>query len=132
MWSLFITSCAIECTCGNWAEAHDPGGVVQGHVVVQRRIDGPRAKAQGSLFITSCAIECTCGNWASTFLVEYKHVPAERAARIVMFSAAVMAVLTAATLLVPRSRMTLALTMLETTVPQQMVTLTKLAQEMGR
>ena len=38
-----------------------------------------------SLFITSCAIECTCGNWASTFLVEYKHVPAERAARIVMF-----------------------------------------------
>ena len=35
-------------------------------------------KLMWSLFITSCAIECTCGNWASTFLVEYKHVPAER------------------------------------------------------
>ena len=43
-----------------------------------------------------------------------------------------MAVLTAATLLVPSRRMTLALIILETTVPQQMVTLTKLAQEMGR
>ena len=47
-------------------------------------------------------------------------------------AAAVMAVLTAATLLVPSIRITLALIMLETTVPQQMVTLTKLAQEMGR
>ena len=28
-------------------EAHDPGRVVEGHVVVQRRVDGPRAKAQG-------------------------------------------------------------------------------------
>lgn len=45
----------------------------------------PGVKLMWLLFITSCAIECTCGNWASTFLVEYKHVPAERAARIVMF-----------------------------------------------
>lgn len=37
------------------------------------------------LFAASCAIECTCGNWASTFLVEFKGVPAERAARIVTF-----------------------------------------------
>lgn len=47
------------------------------------RISG--VKLMWCLFITSCAIECTCGNWASTFLVEYKHIPAERAARIVMF-----------------------------------------------
>lgn len=45
----------------------------------------PGVKLMWVLFIASCAIECTCGNWASTFLVEYKHVPAERAARIVMF-----------------------------------------------
>ena len=44
----------------------------------------PGVKLMWCLFITSCAIECTCGNWASTFLVEYKHVPAEQAARIVM------------------------------------------------
>lgn len=37
-----------------------------------------------SLFIASCAIECTCGGWGSTFLVEYKHLPAEKAAQIIM------------------------------------------------
>ncbi len=47
-------------------------------------------------------------------------------------AAAVMAVLIAATLLVPSSRMILALITLDTIVPQQMVTLTKLAKEMGR
>lgn len=36
------------------------------------------------LFITSCAIECTCGGWGSTFLVEYKHLSPEKAARIIM------------------------------------------------
>lgn len=36
------------------------------------------------LFITSCAIEWTCGSWGSTFLVEYKHMLPEAAARIVM------------------------------------------------
>ena len=46
-------------------------------------------------------------------------------------AAAVMAVLTAATLLVPSSRMIFALITLDTIVPQQMVTLTKLAKEMG-
>ena len=51
----------------------------------------PGVKLMWTLFIASCAIECTCGNWASTFLVEYKHVPAEQAARIVMFYYAGMA-----------------------------------------
>lgn len=37
------------------------------------------------LFITSCAIEYTCGSWGSTYLVEYKHLETEQAARIVMF-----------------------------------------------
>lgn len=37
------------------------------------------------LFFTTCAIECTCGGWGSTFLVEYKHMAADRAAKMVMF-----------------------------------------------
>ena len=44
----------------------------------------PGVKMTCSLFIASCAIECTCGGWGSTFLVEYKHLPAEKAAQIIM------------------------------------------------
>ena len=44
----------------------------------------PGVKMICGLFIASCAIECTCGGWGSTFLVEYKHLPTEKAARIVM------------------------------------------------
>lgn len=45
----------------------------------------PGVKTMWCLFITSCAIEYTGGGWGSTFLVEYKHVEAEQAARIIMF-----------------------------------------------
>lgn len=45
----------------------------------------PGVKLMWCLFITSCAIECTCGGWGSTFLVEYRHMAAEQAARMVMF-----------------------------------------------
>ena len=44
----------------------------------------PGVKMMCSLFIASCAIECTCGGWGSTFLVEYKHLPEEKAAQIIM------------------------------------------------
>ena len=44
----------------------------------------PGVKMMCSLFIASCAIECTCGGWGRTFLVEYKHLPAEKAAQIIM------------------------------------------------
>ena len=44
----------------------------------------PGVKMMCGLFITSCAIECTCGGWGSTFLVEYKHLSPEKAARIIM------------------------------------------------
>lgn len=37
------------------------------------------------LIFSSCAIEFTCGTWGSTFLVETKHLPANLAARTVMF-----------------------------------------------
>lgn len=44
----------------------------------------PGVKMMCALFITSCAIECTCGAWGSTFLVEYKHLSADKAAQIIM------------------------------------------------
>lgn len=37
------------------------------------------------VFITSCGIEYTCGSWGSTFLVEYRNLPFDTAARIIMF-----------------------------------------------
>lgn len=36
------------------------------------------------LFFASCAIEFTCGGYGSTFLVEYKHLSADRAATAIM------------------------------------------------
>lgn len=44
----------------------------------------PGVKMMCCLFITSCAIEWSCGGWGSTFLVEYKHLSAEKAAQIIM------------------------------------------------
>lgn len=45
----------------------------------------PGVKLMCCLFITSCGIEYTCGSWGSTFLVEYKHMAADKAAEMVMF-----------------------------------------------
>lgn len=45
----------------------------------------PGVKGMWCLFLTSCAIEYTCGGWGSAFLVEYRHMTAEQAARILMF-----------------------------------------------
>ena len=36
------------------------------------------------IFTGSCAIECVCGSWGSTFLVDYKNLPADTAAKIIM------------------------------------------------
>jgi len=44
----------------------------------------PGVRLMWCLFVTSCAIECTCGGWGSTYLVEYKHMDAVTAARMVM------------------------------------------------
>lgn len=44
----------------------------------------PGVKYMCAMFITSCAIESTMGGWGSTFLVEYKHLTVENAARVVM------------------------------------------------
>lgn len=51
----------------------------------------PGVKGMWCLFLTSCAIECTYGGWGSAFLVEYRHMAAEQAARILMFYYAGMA-----------------------------------------
>lgn len=45
----------------------------------------PGVKLMCIMFITSCTIECTCGGWGSTFLVEYKHLSADKAAAIITF-----------------------------------------------
>lgn len=45
----------------------------------------PGVKTMCCLFITTCAIEYTCGSWGSTFLVEYKNMAADQAAKMVMF-----------------------------------------------
>lgn len=37
------------------------------------------------MFLTSCAIEFTCGVWGSTYLVEFKNLPADKAAGLVTF-----------------------------------------------
>ncbi|MBE6974398.1 MAG: MFS transporter [Ruminococcaceae bacterium] len=45
----------------------------------------PGVKTMWMLFLLSCAIEYTAGSWGSTYLVEAKGLPAERAAEVVLF-----------------------------------------------
>lgn len=44
----------------------------------------PGVKHMCLLFFATCAIEFICGGYGSTFLVEYKHVSADKAATIIM------------------------------------------------
>lgn len=44
----------------------------------------PGVKSMCALFIASCTIECTCGAWGSTYLVEYRHMAPEAAARLIL------------------------------------------------
>ena len=53
-------------------------------LTVMQTLKIPGVKLMCGLFITSCAIEVTCGAWGSTYLVEYRHLPPEKAAQIVM------------------------------------------------
>ena len=45
----------------------------------------PGIKAVWCIFLCSCAIEFICGSWGSTFLVEYKGLPVDKAAGLVVF-----------------------------------------------
>lgn len=45
----------------------------------------PGIKAVWCIFLCSCAIEFICGAWGSTFLVEYKGLPIDKAAGMVVF-----------------------------------------------
>lgn len=54
-------------------------------LTLKETIKIPGVKIMCCLFITTCAIEFTCGGWGSTFLVEYKHMAADQAAKMVMF-----------------------------------------------
>ena len=72
-----------------WKKAHGQG--VDGEeektkTLTLREISRiPGVRMMWLLFLTSCAIECTCGGWGSTFLVEYKGMAPEQAARMVMY-----------------------------------------------
>lgn len=44
----------------------------------------PGVKLMCLLFFATCAIELTCGGYGSTFLVEYKHISADKAATVIM------------------------------------------------
>lgn len=44
----------------------------------------PGVKGMCCLFFITCSIECTCSGWGSTFLVEYKHLSADQAARVIL------------------------------------------------
>ena len=54
------------------------------------RISG--VKSMCCLFFLTCLIECTCSGWGSTFLVEYKHLSAEKAAQVILLYFVGMAV----------------------------------------
>ena len=45
----------------------------------------PGIKSVWCIFLCSCAIEFICGSWGSTFLVEYKGLPVDKAAGMVVF-----------------------------------------------
>jgi len=45
----------------------------------------PGIKAVWCIFLCSCTIEFICGAWGSTFLVEYKGLPIDKAAGMVVF-----------------------------------------------
>ena len=45
----------------------------------------PGIKPVWCIFLCSCAIEFICGSWGSTFLVEYKGLPIDKAAGMVVF-----------------------------------------------
>lgn len=80
-------------TLSVWGKAHGRSEEEQETKVLALKeiVRIPGVKAMWCLFISSCAIECTCGGWGSTFLVEYKHMPAGQAAGIITFYYAGMA-----------------------------------------
>lgn len=45
----------------------------------------PGIKSVWCIFLSSCTIEFICGSWGITFLVEYKQLPVDKAAGLVMF-----------------------------------------------
>ena len=73
-----------------WKRAHggESGGVEEANtkVLSLREIARiPGTKLMWLMFIASCAVECTAGGWGATWLVEYKRMSVEGAARMVMF-----------------------------------------------
>lgn len=79
-----------------WKKVHGEERATEGdkpkQLTFRQTLKIPAVKQMCVLFLTSCAIETSCGGWGSTFLVEYKHISTDAAARIVMVYYAGMAV----------------------------------------
>jgi len=51
---------------------------------LKETLSRPGVCSMCGLFFVSCAIECICSGWGSTFLVEYRHLTTEQAARVIL------------------------------------------------
>ena len=84
-----VIAVVLFCSLSLWRKAHgkETGEEEQKvkELSLKEIVKIPGVKIMWSLFICSCTIECTCGAWGSTFLVEYKGVPVEKAAEMITF-----------------------------------------------
>ena len=71
-----------------WKKAHGrEGGAAETEIktlTLAQTLKIPGVKQMCGMFITSCGIEYSCGVWGSTFLVEFKHMATDHAARVIM------------------------------------------------
>lgn len=75
-------------TLGVWKKIHTQNRqeeVPQKVLSLKEILRIPGVKTMLLLFLTSCAIETTCSGWGSTYLVEFKHMAADRAAAMITY-----------------------------------------------
>ena len=84
-----IITLAMFLTLPVWGKAHGKTGAQEERkpkvLTFKELLALPGIKAVWCIFICSCAIEFLCGTWGSTFLVEYKGLPIDKAAGMVVF-----------------------------------------------
>ena len=80
-----ITICSIPI----WNKAHKKSETTEERkpkvLSLKELLALPGIRAVWWIFLCSCAIEFICGAWGSTFLVEYKGLPIDKAAGLVVF-----------------------------------------------
>ena len=78
---LFLTLPLWQKVTGSGEEA---GETVPQPLSVRETLRIPGVPSMCALFFLTCAIECTASAWGSTFLVEYRHMAADRAAGVIL------------------------------------------------